>query len=246
MPEFSEGVPCWVDATVRDLEAARRFYGELFGWTFEQGADASEVRAYSDGRRVAGLAARATDERPPNWNVYFATEDVDAATGRVKEAGGEVLIAPTAVGDTGRVAVALSPDGAAFGLWQLAGEAGFEKHTDVNSYCWTAVYTRDAEASGAFFPKVFPFRQVATDPILTWAVGETPVASLFPLGDDAPAEMPAHAAVCFAVADCDAAVKQAAELGGRVLFGPETTPGGRFASVADPDGAVFSVVTIAS
>ncbi|MEU4613440.1 VOC family protein [Streptomyces umbrinus] len=32
---FAEGVPCWIDAQLPDVEAGKRFYGELFGWTFE-------------------------------------------------------------------------------------------------------------------------------------------------------------------------------------------------------------------
>ena len=34
MAAFAEGEPCWVDVSLPDVEAGKRFYGELFGWTF--------------------------------------------------------------------------------------------------------------------------------------------------------------------------------------------------------------------
>jgi hypothetical protein len=46
------------------------------------------------------------------------------------------------------------------------------------------------------------------------------------------------------VADCDAAVAQARELGATICFGPISAPGvGRFAALTDPQGASFSVIT---
>ena len=57
-----------------------------------------------------------------------------------------------------------------------------------------------------------------------------------------PEGVPAHWAVYFAVADTDAAVKTAIELGGSVVIPAEDTPYGRIALVADPTGAPFRLV----
>ncbi|MFE7033081.1 VOC family protein [Streptomyces sp. NPDC057621] len=38
---FAEGVPCWIDAQLPDVEAGKRFYGGLFGWTFDS-ADSAD------------------------------------------------------------------------------------------------------------------------------------------------------------------------------------------------------------
>jgi hypothetical protein len=57
--------------------------------------------------------------------------------------------------------------------------------------------------------------------------------------------MPAGWLTYFAVADCDATVRRAGELGGKVLAGPENAPGiGRWATLEDPQGAVFSVIAM--
>lgn len=37
MAAFARSAPCWVDVQLPDLEAGKRFYGELFGWTFRAG-----------------------------------------------------------------------------------------------------------------------------------------------------------------------------------------------------------------
>src|SRR5882762_3190233 len=60
---YGEGVPCWVDAQLPDVEAGKRFYGELFGWTFEESYGGSEW-ARRDGEPVAALAHK-TDGRMP-------------------------------------------------------------------------------------------------------------------------------------------------------------------------------------
>jgi predicted enzyme related to lactoylglutathione lyase len=55
-------------------------------------------------------------------------------------------------------------------------------------------------------------------------------------------EIPSHWASAFAVADCDAILDSARELGARVTFGPIDSAIGRFANVIDPQGAAFSIM----
>ncbi|MFV1991031.1 MAG: VOC family protein, partial [Acidimicrobiales bacterium] len=58
-------------------------------------------------------------------------------------------------------------------------------------------------------------------------------------------EMPAHWMVYFAVEDCDAAVAKAEELGGKTMVPAMDIPPGRFSVIADPLGAVFTVMSLA-
>jgi len=57
-----------------------------------------------------------------------------------------------------------------------------------------------------------------------------------------PAEVPAHWSVCFAVADCDATVAKARELGATITVEPVDMAIGRFAGVLDPQGAAFTLM----
>ena len=62
------------------------------------------------------------------------------------------------------------------------------------------------------------------------------------MGPQDPADLPPHWLAYFAVADTDAVVDKAKQLGGSVLVPPMTIEPGRFAVLADPQGAVFAVI----
>jgi predicted enzyme related to lactoylglutathione lyase len=57
-----------------------------------------------------------------------------------------------------------------------------------------------------------------------------------------PEEVPGHWRVYFAVDNCDDAVDHLVKLGGSVLRPAEDMPYGRWADVADPQGAAFTVM----
>jgi predicted enzyme related to lactoylglutathione lyase len=59
-------------------------------------------------------------------------------------------------------------------------------------------------------------------------------------------DVPPNWGVYFSVSDCDASVERVEELGGRLLVAPKDIHPGRFAVVADPAGAVFSVMYLHS
>lgn len=46
----------------------------------------------------------------------------------------------------------------------------------------------------------------------------------------------------FNVADTDAAVARATEMGATLLMGPDDTPYGRLATLTDPTGATFKLI----
>ncbi|MFH8366138.1 VOC family protein [Streptomyces sp. NPDC018031] len=256
-PSFAEGVPCWVDATLPDVEAGKRFYGELFGWTFGAGdaAYGFYAQAFHDGRNVAALAPKPDGRMPTVWNVYFATPDAVATAARLRGAGGQVIVAPMAVGDFGTLATAADPGGAVFGLWQPGTHHGFEEQGEPGSYVWAEVYTREKEAVDAFYGEVFGYRsQDAEVPGLDYALWSpagkpagpgTAVCGRAVLDETFPAELPSHFLVYFAVADCDEAVATVRRLGGRAATGPQDTPYGRFAIVVDNQGANFAVLDTA-
>ena len=54
---------------------------------------------------------------PSHWLVYFGVEDADTAASRITELGGRVIVPPMPVPPSGRIAVALDPQGAAFALF---------------------------------------------------------------------------------------------------------------------------------
>ncbi|MEV7233654.1 VOC family protein [Streptomyces sp. NPDC051020] len=159
MAPFPRSAPCWVDAQLPDLEAGKRFYGGLFGWTFRAGdaAGGAYAEALSEGKLVAALAAKQDGRMPTAWGVYFATDDIVATVALIRQEGGQVITEPVRVGRSGVLAQAADPGGAVFGLWQAGDRSGFEKRNEPGSFCWTEVYTRQKDRVDAFYEKVFGF-----------------------------------------------------------------------------------------
>ena len=113
------GAMTWNDLVTPDPDGAERFYGDLFGWTFEAVPDATGYRVIRNGGRNNGgimpLAAEMAGT-PPSWMPYFGHEDVDRLAGEIGGLGGQVVTGPMSV-LAGRIAVLGDPQGAVFALW---------------------------------------------------------------------------------------------------------------------------------
>src|SRR3954449_8828223 len=119
---YIPGVPCWIDTTQPDPEAAVAFYGELFGWQFEDvmppGSPGKYFVARLRGGDVAAVSSQPEGGPPAAaWNTYVWVADADETAAKVRAAGGDVLSEPFDVADAGRMAVFADPAGAAFCVW---------------------------------------------------------------------------------------------------------------------------------
>jgi len=244
-----EGTPCWADATFGDLEGAKRFYGEVLGWTYGDSLPefGNYTQAYVDGKAVAALMPPVPGQDvPAAWCLYFASPDAAATAAKVRENGGKVLVEPMQVGEFGTMVLASDPGGAAFGVWQAGTHEGFEARAVPGAYAWAEIVTREPEKADAFFPAVFGYgaKRMDDDAVdfALYDLGADPLLGRMKMTDDFPAEVPPHVNVYFTVADCDAAVEKAKSLGAELKFGPMTMPFGRFAALTDPQGAAFSLI----
>ena len=256
MPEISEyapGTPSWVDLASPDPDASTRFYAGLFGWTATEPGPVEETGGYRmlqrGGKDVAGLGPTQGPGQPAMWTTYVSTDDADAATEKVREAGGRVVMEPLDVLGTGRMAVFADEGGAVFSVWQAVTHVGAAVVNEAGSFCWNELATRDIEAAKRFYAAVFGWEgdtNAHGDVSYTeWKLGGRTIAGMVAMNDQWPAEVPAHWMVYFAVEDIDAATAKVKELGGLVSVEPTDTPAGRFAVVNDPQGAVFSIISLA-
>lgn len=245
------GLVTWVDLQTPDLHGARRFYGELFGWSFEGGDDPATgyyTVARARGRMVAGMASMGGEAPPPpTWSVYIAVESADDAAKRVAAAGGQVLAGPMDVpGGAGRLAYFADPTGATFGVWQAGLHSGAELVEEPGAMTWHEVYTRDLSRARDFYARVFGLepRRMDAPGIDYWTLhkGEAVIGGAMQMTRQFPPEVPSHWNTYFAVADADEAIRKVSALGGKVLQPPFDTPYGRMALVADPWGAQFCVI----
>ncbi|GAA1945630.1 VOC family protein [Streptomyces durmitorensis] len=251
MSAYPEGTPCWADAMFPDVEAAKSFYGEVLGWTFDSGSEefGGYTQARSDGKAVAAVVPQMGGaDGPAAWNLYFASPDAAATAAKIRDNGGTLAMEPVQVGDFGTMVTAQEPSGAYFSVWQPGSHEGFEKTGEAGAYCWAELTTRDPAAADAFLPSVFPFevKKMDVDDVdfSVFEVGGQPVLGRLKMTEDFPPDVPPFLNVHFAVDNCDAAIVTVAKLGGHLLFGPMDSPFGRFATVADQQGATFSIIDL--
>jgi len=242
--------PAWVDLASDNAEASRDFYSKLFGWQVEVNPD-PQYGGYGlaklGGSDAAGIGPKQDPNAPTAWSLYIGTEDVDDLARRVTANGGSVAAPPFDVGDQGRMAVFIDPAGAFISAWQGTRMGGFQ--TDApNSFGWAELKARGVDNALPFYTTIFGWT-VKTSPMgegqpdyNEFQIGDKSVAGAWEMNPMVPAEVPSYWQVYFAVDDVDAAFKKALELGARELNAPTEYPGGKFAIVADPQGASFGLL----
>jgi predicted enzyme related to lactoylglutathione lyase len=263
---YIPGVPCWIDTTHPDPEAAAAFYGGLFGWEFEDvtppGSDGKYLMARIRGGDVAGIGSVPAGAPPMAvWNTYVQVESADETAAKVKAAGGATLSEPFDVGDAGRMAVFTDPEGAAFCVWEPKRHKGARIINEHGAVNFNGLATGDLERAKTFYGAVFGWQVLgAGADFQAWtlpAYGDH-LEELQPGNRRRTAEMgvpgfedvvasieslqpgvPPHWSVTFTVDDADEIARRAAELGGEVLVAPFDAPWVRMTVLSDPQGATF-------
>lgn len=244
---WPEGVPCWVDVGVDDMDKARRFYGALLGWEIPEGSP--EFMGYTsctkDGRRVAGMAPKMSSEQPTVWMTYLSVTDLDATLGKVREQGGQVVSEAMDISDMGRMGLAIDPGGAGVGFWQSGTHTGFELTDEPGSVTWNENFSRAWKANQDFYAGVlgWEYDDISEDGFeyAVFKVEGRPAGGIGQMGEDWP-DLPPYWSTYFKVADTDEACAELKRLGGTVLREPWDTPFGRMAAVTDDQGASFMLM----
>ncbi|GGX71808.1 VOC family protein [Streptomyces anandii] len=239
------GGPCWAELGTSDLQAAKRFYGEVFDWRCETDPR-EELRGYTVVRlgdaAVAGLGPLYRPSQPVAWSVTFAVGNADAAANKVAQAGGTVIRGPIDVFDEGRLTVALDPSGAAFHLWQAGEFCGADVFNRPGSLGWVELSTRDIKRARDFYTSVFGWSVNASEWYTQWGLHGEDFGGVTSMHDRFPADVPPHWLPYFAVEDVDATAETALRAGAKALQEPTSVPDGpRIAVLRDPQGAAFGV-----
>jgi predicted enzyme related to lactoylglutathione lyase len=246
--EYKPGTFCWSELTSTDQEAAKAFYGALFGWQAED-IPVGENEHYSmqrvDGKRVAAIAAQPQQQAdagvPSLWNSYVSVKDADATAERAKELGAHVHAGPFDVFTAGRMAVIQDPQGAFVMLWQPGETIGAELVNAPGALVWNELQSPDVDASASFYTALFG-----------WKVEQFPAMEERYLGIDNDGAgnggirdlvppSPPNWLTYFGTPDIDEGIAKVGELGGMVLAGPIDIQMAKIAVVADPQGAVFAL-----
>ena len=242
---YPAGTFSWSDLQTDDLDRAKSFYADLFGWSYDDipiGEGAVYSMAKVQGKSVAGLGERQDESIPPHWNVYVTVDDADAVAARAGELGANVIAPPFDVFDAGRMAAFADPQGAILSIWQARQSIGAELVNEVGALTWNDLMSPDIPAASEFYGQLFgwdiseiegaegQYWSITNDGRMNGGIMSTPEGG-HPVWN-----------LYFAVEDVDAAIAKAGELGGRTIAPRMDVPNGTsFAVLSDPSGAVFSV-----
>lgn len=243
---------CWIKLATTDQNAAKKFYGSLFGWTPQdnpmgpgevytifqlEGCDAAAGYTIRPDQKAQGV--------PPNWMLYIAVDSADQSAAKAQQLGGTVVAPPFDVMEFGRMAVISDPAGAHFCIWQPKQNKGTGIAHVPGTLCWADLSTPDPKSGAEFYSKLFGWQITADEKdksgYLHIKNGEHFIGGIPPAAHRQPG-VPPHWLPYFWVDDVDASAKKAQQAGARMFVPPMTLEGvGRFAVIADPQGAVFAI-----
>jgi uncharacterized protein len=240
------GTFCWVDLSTSDADGAKAFYGELFGWEFEDSempGGGVYTMCHVQGDAVAAIVQQ--DEQPGHWNNYVTVVSADETAAKAKQLGANVFEEPFDVLEAGRMAVFADPSGAMLCAWQPQAHIGARRVNDPGCMTWNELQTRDPRATAAFYAELFGWEMEPQEDggRLTYVViknADRANGGIMPMAEQH-GDVPSYWLAYFTVASCDDAAEKAQELGGEVLAGPIEPGAGRIAVLTDPQGATFAV-----
>ncbi|MGO9574627.1 MAG: VOC family protein [Terriglobales bacterium] len=243
---------CWIELHTTDQNAAKTFYGSLFGWEAHDspmGPNDFYTEFKLQGREAAAACTLRAEELsqgvPPHWMIYITVESADAAAAKAQQLGGKVFAPAFDFMDAGRMAVIQDPTGAVFCVWQPKKNTGIRIANVHGTLCWADLSTPDAKRASDFYSGLFGW-QVAADPkdpsgYLHIKNGEHFIGGIPPAAYRPPG-VPPHWMAYFQVDDVDATATKAKEMGAKLRLAPMTMEGvGRFSVIADPQGATFAI-----
>jgi predicted enzyme related to lactoylglutathione lyase len=241
------GAPCWIDLSTSDLDAAQRFYGNVFGWTFETAGPeyGGYVTALVDGKPVAGLMAHPVDR----WNIYLHTADVEATLEKAIAAGGASCGGAMDIPAKGRMAMVSDPSGGVVGLWQPTGHLGTEITGVAATPVWHQLTTLDFARVLGFYTEVFGWQtEVAGDTdefrYSSAVFGGEQLLGVMDGTAFMAAGEPSNWFFFLGAEDVDKTQQLVVDNGGTVVRPAEDTPYGRLAAVTDSTGAGFNLSSL--
>ena len=97
-PQPTPGIFGWNELITSDVEGAKKFYGDLFGWTSETKAIAPgwDYTMFKNGGTVVGGMIGITPEMgplPPHWLSYVFSSDIEADVAKAKHHVGNCRLA---------------------------------------------------------------------------------------------------------------------------------------------------------
>jgi predicted enzyme related to lactoylglutathione lyase len=250
--EHLPGKFVWADFFTSDIEGARTFYGELFGWEWRWvSTQLGHLYGmfYADGVPVAGVAERPgpdPDKPYGRWIYYISVVDVEDSVADVEAAGGRTLIKRRDFPDRGSFAIVADADGALFGVMNSTSGDPADFRAEPGEWLWVNLYTRSAVEASRRYASLFGYNthqpeksSAAIDIVLAKnGFARAGVGQLLENSRSHPTWLG-----YVRVEDTNAVAVKATTLGGATVYGPdESIVAGDLAIVVDPFGAPVGIL----
>jgi predicted enzyme related to lactoylglutathione lyase len=155
----------WHDLLTKDVSAAKRFYGELFGWRFEdtKRGDRPYVIARVGATPVAGMVdVSGIADAGSQWLSFMAVADVDKTVALAQSNGGKVLVQPRDL-PVARAAVVIDAQGAPLGLAQMKTTIPEPAQPEAGHFFWQEYLAKDAGQALEFYKRLAGYESMISD-----------------------------------------------------------------------------------
>lgn len=237
----------WHELMASDVERAKGFYGELFGWTaksMDMGPKGTYWVLSAGDKQVAGLM-KAESREKSGWLSYVTAVDVDATVATAKAAGATIAVPPSDIPGIGRFAILVDREGAKLAPFRPLEESAEPIGTPgLGEFCWAELITQNPESAVKLYTQTFGYTTEQKD------MGPVGIYTIFKRGDlqaggcmkAMSPKGPSHWLDYVVVDDVDANFVRAQKLGAKVAVPPMDIPGiGRAAVVLDAEDAPIAL-----
>ncbi|NPA25859.1 MAG: VOC family protein [Deltaproteobacteria bacterium] len=231
----------WLDLVTPDAKRAEKFYGGLFGWTFEHENNYTVIS--NNNRRIGGiieLKPEKQDKVAAQWLASMSVNDVDAAAVWVEKQGGKILNGPVDMSRRGRGALISDPEGAYLVILRTRDGDPPEIEPGIGDWLWLEDWTTDLDQTAVFYRKLGGYEKILreNDYVVLinegkWRAGIRLIREKIFRGRWVPTVR---------VTDAGALLDKVTSLGGRVLLTPGQTPDNPDAAlITDTTGALLVI-----
>lgn len=236
----------WRDLVTKDPASAQRFYGEVFGWTFESLGDGAYTVIRHNGTAIGGIfpmpeVAAATSSA--EWVNSISVGSVSDVAGAFSTRGGKVALPAQKLPGRGSFSIVVDPQGAILGLVHSDSGDPVQSDPPINGWLWTELWSEDPEASKNLYQTLMDYEVEVVDDhgrdYWLFKQDDTKCAGLItnPLENTRSIWMP-----YIRVENPAAITEKAEKAGAKVIAAPSAElRNGNVAVLMDPTGAPFVV-----
>ncbi len=247
--KYRYGAFVWHDLMTSRADQAQRFYGEVFGWTFEtiEDGNPSYTLIKNKGKRIGGIYGDNTwaADAGSEWINLISVENMDNSAKNLTNDGGQILSENLEVKGRGNIMLAKDPQGAYIGLIHSNSGDPIQMTPSVHDWMWVELWAADPDAAieqYKFFGYEFEKQMGDRNPYYIMKYGEERIGAIIqnPVEDYRPIWVP-----FIRVEDIAGITSRVEAAGGKVLLAPNPeVRNGTVALFLDPAGAPFAVQNI--